>query len=83
MDKLIEEYVNRMSLEDINNFARKNGISLNEEELNLIYNHIKNDWRTIVHGNPRGILDNLKSKLSEESYNKIEQFYIQFKNRYL
>ncbi len=82
-EKLINEYVNRMSLEDVNNFALKNGIILKDNEIKLIYDHIKNNWRTIVFGNPRGILDDLKEKLDSTSYQKIESLYIYFKNRYL
>ena len=82
-EKLINEYVNRMSLEDVNNFALKNGIILKDNEIKLIYDNIKNNWRTIVFGNPRGILDDLKEKLDSTSYQKIESLYIYFKNRYL
>ena len=82
-EKLISEYINRMTLDDVNNFAIKNGIVLKEDEIKLIYNHIKSNWRTIVFGNPRGILDDLKSKLDSTSYQKIETLYVYFKNRYL
>lgn len=82
-ERLISEYVNRMTLEDVNNFALKNGIILKDKEVKVIYDHIKNNWRTIVFGNPRGILDDLKEKLDSTSYQKIESLYIYFKNRYL
>lgn len=82
-ERLISEYVNRMTLEDVNNFALKNGIILKDKEVKVIYDYIKNNWRTIVFGNPRGILDDLKEKLDSTSYQKIESLYIYFKNRYL
>lgn len=82
-ERLINEYVNRMTLEDVNNFALKNGIILKDKEVKVIYDHIKNNWRTIVFGNPRGILDDLKEKLDSTSYQKVESLYIYFKNRYL
>lgn len=82
-EKLISEYVNKMSLDDVNNFALKNGIILKDTEIKLIYDHIKNNWRTIVFGNPRGILDDLKEKLDSTSYQKIESLYVYFKNLYL
>lgn len=82
-ERLISEYVNRMTMQDVNSFALQNGINLKEDELNLIFNHIKNSWHTIVFGNPRGILDDLKNKLDNNSYQKIESLYVYFKNRYL
>ena len=81
-EKLISEYISKITMEDINSFALKNGINLNDKELEIIYNHVKNNWRTIVFGNPRGILDDLKEKLDSTSYQKIESLYIYFKNRY-
>ena len=82
-ERLISEYVSRMTLDDVNSFALKNGIILKDSEIKLIYDHIKNNWRTIVFGNPRGILDDLKEKLDSTSYQKVESLYIYFKNRYL
>lgn len=81
-ERLINEYVNRMNLEDVNKFALQNGINLKDDELKLIYTYIKNDWRTIVFGNPRSILDDLKNKLDQTAYSKIENLYTFFKNRY-
>ena len=80
---LIQEYIDRMTLEDVNNFAINNGIFLKEDELSLIYNHIIKNWRTVVYGNPRPILDDLKKNLDNTTYQKIETLYIQFKNRFL
>ena len=81
-EKLINEYVNRMTIDDVNKFAIKNGIELKNDELNIIYNYIKTDWRTIVFGNPRNILDDLKERLDDKAYAKIENLYIFFKDRY-
>ena len=60
---LIKNYISRLTSNDIDTFAKKHGIELNEKELNIVEQHIKNDWRTIIYGNPRPILDNLKNKL--------------------
>ena len=78
---LIKEYINRMTLKDIKDFALKEGITITEEENKIIFDYIKNYWRTFLHGNPRPILDQLKSQLNEATYNKIEQLYIQAKNK--
>lgn len=79
---LIKSYISRLKLDDINEFAKKHGIELNEEELKLIEQHIRKDWHTIIYGNPRPILDNLKAKLKNNEYQKIENLYIEFKNKY-
>ena len=80
---LIQEYISRMTPTDVNNFALNNGIVLKDDELTLVYNHIIKNWRTIVYGNPRSILDDLKKNLDNVTYQKIETLYTRFKNRYL
>lgn len=82
VNRLIEQYVNRMTKDDILRFATKNGIELNDKELKIIYNHIKKDWKTIVYGNPREILDDIKMNFDDITYNKIENLYINFKEKY-
>ena len=42
-ERLISEYVNRMNIDDVSKFATQNGISLNEKELNIIFNYIKKE----------------------------------------
>jgi sulfur relay (sulfurtransferase) DsrC/TusE family protein len=78
---LIQEYVGRMNVSDIDNFAKKQGITLSEEELKIIYEYIKNHWRTFYYGNPKELLEELKGKLSINVYNKLEALYIQAKNK--
>ena len=82
VDKLISEYVSRMSLKDIDKFSKSHGIILKDSELKLVYKYIKNDWRTIIYGNPRGILDELKISLDSFTYQKIEELYIHFKDKF-
>ena len=54
---LISEYVNRMQKQDVNNFAIKQGITLDNEELDIIYNNIKNNYKTLIYGNPKLIVE--------------------------
>lgn len=79
---LIKEYINNISYEDVISFASNQGITLTNEETEIIYDNIKNNWRTILYGNARGILDDLKSKLKPATYNKIEELYVSFKDKF-
>lgn len=82
IEKLIIQYIDRMTIGDIDDFAKKHGIVLANDELDLVYRHIKNDWRTIVYGNPKPILEELKNKVDNLTYQKIENLYVEFKNKY-
>ena len=78
---LISEYVNRLRKSDIIYYAEKQGISLDKEEVELIYDYIKKDYKTIIYGNPRDILNEIKFKVKPLTYNKIENLYIKFKDK--
>lgn len=78
---LISEYVNRMQKQDVNNFALKQGITLDNEELDIIYNYIKNNYKTLIYGNPKVILEEIKYQVKSLTYNKIENLYMQFKDK--
>ena len=78
---LINEYVNRLKVSDITYYAEKQGITLDKDEAKLIYDYIKNDYRTIIYGNPKDILNEIKFKVKPLTYNKIENLYIKFKDK--
>ncbi len=78
---LINEYVNRLKVSDITYYAEKQGITLDKDEAKLIYDYIKNDYRTIIYGNPKDILNEIKFKVKPLTYNKIENLYILFKDK--
>ncbi len=78
---LISEYVKRLKKEDINNFALKQGVVLEDFELDIIYDYIKKYYKTFIYGNPRPILDEVKDKVKPLTYNKIENLYLQFKDK--
>lgn len=81
-DYLISQYIEKLMPEEINNFALQHGITLQEKEIQLLYYCIKKDWRTIIYGNPRPILDELKKELNPLTYSKIEELYISFRNKF-
>ena len=81
-EEFIKKYIDKISISDINSFSLKNNISLNNNELNLIYKYVKNDWKTIIYGNYNSILNDLKSKIDIDKYKKIEQLFYKFKSKY-
>ncbi len=74
-------YITKIKKEDVNKFALKQGIILNDEELDTIFTYIKNNYKTILYGNPKEILLEIKRKVSNLTYNKIENLYIRFKDK--
>jgi hypothetical protein len=81
-DYLLQIFIEKISKDDINDFARKQGVTLDENELDIIYEYLKKYWRTFYYGNPLSLLEELKAKLSSTTYAKIENLYMQAKERF-
>lgn len=78
---LISEYINRLKKDDVNRFALKQGIVLDNDEIDLVYDYIKNNYKTFIYGNPKDILLEIKDKVKPLTYNKIENLYMKFKDK--
>ena len=79
---LIGEYVkNKLTEQDINNYALKKNINLTEDEIKIIYVYIKNYWKEFYKGNPKELFMELKEKLNPITYNKALKLYQEYKNK--
>ena len=79
----IERYIQKIKKEDIYNYAQSQGLSLNKEELNILYNFLKTNYK-IFFTNPdirQKLLNELKSKVSYQTASKLEELYNQYKNK--
>jgi len=82
MFNIIERYINKMTKEDVNNFALSKNITLSEDELNFTYDFIKKNYKNLL-GNPNLLnLELYKNKYSKENFSKITKVYQEYFNRY-
>lgn len=79
MNKLILiNYANKIKRNDIIDFLDKQGIILDDYEVNILYNYIRNDIERML-DNPQGILYEIKEKVSNTTYLKILDLYNKYK----
>ena len=82
MFNIIERYMNKLSIDDVNIFAQKNNIYLNSDELEFTYQFIKKNWQAIL-SNPNLLnLDRYKDKFSEENLVKIKKLFKEYSIKY-
>lgn len=82
MYSLIERYMNKITKEDVNSFALKKNIFLNEDELTFTYDFIKKNWDKIL-SNPNMLnLNRYKDKYSEENFVKINDLFKEYYSKY-
>ena len=78
----IKNYINnKLSKNDIINFANKENVNLTIEEVNIIYYYIKNYWEIFYKGDPTTLFKELKTKLSAKAYNKAYSLYLEYKKK--
>ena len=78
---LIKEYLKKLSLKDINDFANKNNMSLINGEDKIIYDFIMNNWQEVYKVDANNALMKLKQKVSSNTYNNIMTLYNKFKDK--
>ena len=72
MFNLIERYINRMTKEDVNNFAISKNINLSENELNFTYDFVKNLFN----------INRYKNNYTEENFSKITKVFNEYFQKY-
>lgn len=78
MNSLIIQYINKIDINNINDFAIKNNIYLSKKELNTLYDVLKNRYEEILYGDYDNVKDYLKQELSSENYEKVISLYEEY-----
>ena len=76
---LLYKYIDKIKKEDILKFGIKEGIIIKKDELDLIYDYIKNDYEKII-DKPMDILIEIKDKVSNKLYQKLLELYDKYKD---
>ena len=76
IEKLIEKYVSKIDKKDIIKFAEENNVTLNQNEVDLIYDNIKLHWKQIIFNDHNIVLEKIKNKISSSTYRKIEELIV-------
>ena len=77
--KVLEQYINRIRKEDIVRYGIKEGIIIKPNELDLIYDYIKNDYERLI-DKPMDIIIEIKDKISNKLYQKLLELYDKYKD---
>lgn len=82
MYNLVEGIVNKLSLNDIFNFASKNSVNLSLDESEFILRFLKNNWYSLLKNQNIEVIDNYKNNFSPENFVKIKELVEYYKARY-
>ena len=75
---ILINYIQKITKQDIQKYISKENIQHTKEEIDLIYESIKNDYNEILN-NFNNYIEKQKDKLNQNLYNKIIEKYNQYK----
>lgn len=82
MYDIINRFIDKMSTNDIKDFALKNNINLSDDETKFIYMFLKKNWQELL-GNPNSlIMDHYRNEFSDENFNKINNLVEYYRGQY-
>jgi len=79
--QLVLKYINMLSHEHIKTYASNNNIYVTDEEVQIIYNFIKNNYRELLES--ESALLKLKPYIRDDLYITIYRLYKENKAKYL
>lgn len=82
VEKYISSYIYKITKKDIRDFSIKSDIILNDQEINVIYKFIKNNWKDVIYSDHSKVLISIKDKLNNSNYQKIENLITFYKDKY-
>lgn len=78
---MILKYIQALTLEDIENFAKKQNIILKRSESEIILNEIKNNFHEVVYHTEEA-MEKIKDKLDYTTYLKLNELIDFYKKKY-
>ena len=75
---LISEYISRLTKENIYSFGIKQGITMQSNDLDIIYYYIKNKYQEFFN-KPDIILKEIKPQITNQAYDIIINLYNKYK----
>lgn len=77
--ELLKNYISKLTKQDIINYLSKECIPASNEEIDMIYNAIKNDYEEILETNFINYISNYKLNFNPDLYRTIIEKYNQYK----
>lgn len=75
----LKNYAKNLTKEDIYNYINKNNINVKDDDVEVIYKHIKNNYNRLF-DNPLYYIRMLKNQVCDETYYLILELFTKYKN---
>ena len=80
---LIKEYLKKITIDDILNYAQKHHLTLSQTDASILLIYAQKYYETLINGDPTSIFKELKKKINPQTYKEVYKLYIEYKLKYL
>ena len=81
-NNVIENYISKLTKDDIVLFAFKNNIILKPNEADYLYNVIKNDYQILLSNDYQNVFNKAKNYLDEKTLKKLYNLFLDYRDKY-
>lgn len=82
MFSIMEKYMNRLTVSDVEKFALSKNCNLSPEELNFTFIFIKKNWKDILSNPSVFEINRYKNHYSPENFEKIKKVYNEYYQKF-
>ena len=83
MEYLIKEYLKKLTVDDIKNYAKKKNINISDSDALILFTYAKNYYEDFLNGKDELLIKELKEKLSPDIFKEAYKLYLEYKIKYL
>ena len=80
--EIVKRYIPKLTINDLEIFAKNNDITYTNDELLVVYQFIKYYYLDLLDENIK-VFENIKDKINPVLYKKLLNLYIEYKQKYL
>lgn len=81
MKKLVKNYIDKLSITKLSEFALKNNIELSNNELDYLLNLVKDNFDDIL-VNEDKYLNLVQKNINPNAFIKVKELFLYYKNKY-
>lgn len=81
-DYLIIEYIKKLSVEDIKNYAKIKNINISDSDAIILYTYIKNHYQELLNNDSK-IIKEIKDQINPNTFKEVYKLYLEYKIKYL
>ena len=82
MFNIVDKYMQRLSISEVDNFAKSKNVVLSESELQFTYDFVKKNYKELLQNPKLFNIDRYQNKYTPENFSKIKKVFTEYFSKY-